>query len=61
MRVLNFKLLKRQLHVFLVVIIVNILAPVMHGKEIRKADILIQRLVFGKVPDERREFQHLIQ
>lgn len=61
MRVLDFKLLERQLHVLLVVIIIQILAPVMHGKEVRKADILIKRLVFGKVPDERREFQYLIQ
>jgi hypothetical protein len=38
---LYFKLFKRQLHVLVVVIIIEIVAPIMHGKEVHEADIAV--------------------
>jgi hypothetical protein len=49
---MHFNFLERQLHVFFVVIIVQIFAPIMHGKEVDKAHILIQGLMFQKMPDQ---------
>jgi hypothetical protein len=38
---LYFKLFERQLHVFIVIIIIEIVAPIMHRKEIHETDIVV--------------------
>jgi hypothetical protein len=58
---LYFKLLERQLHVLVVIIIIKVIAPIMHRKEVHEADIVVQCLMLHKVTDEGRYFENLVQ
>lgn len=59
--VLYFYFLERQLHVFFIIIIVQIIPAIMHRHEIQDTDILVQGFVLDKMFDEGRKFQNLIQ
>ncbi len=50
---------KRQLHIAIVVRIVNIVTPIMHGQKIDKAEVPIIVLVFFKVLKQNRQFEQL--
>ncbi len=57
---LNFELLERQLHVLFIIVIIEIVAPVMHGKEVHEADLVVQRFMFYKMLQQGRYLQHLV-
>lgn len=59
--VLYFNFLKRQLHIFFVIIIIEVIPAVMHSHEIEDADVLVQRFVLYKMLNKRGELQNLIQ
>jgi len=58
---LNFHFLKRQLHVFFVIVIIEVLAAIMHRKKINETNIVVQCFVLSKMADKRWKFQYLIQ
>ena len=58
---LDLKLLEWKLHILIVVIIVHVITPVMHGKEVQKADFMVQSFVLHKVPDQGRHLENLVQ
>lgn len=53
--------LEGQLHVLFIVVVIDILSEVMHGKEVGKSNGVVQQLVFREVLDEQRHFVHLAQ
>lgn len=59
--VLYLYFLERQLHVFFIIIIIQVIPAVMHRHEIQDADILVEGFVLDKMLDEGRKFQNLIQ
>ncbi len=54
-------LFERQLHIAVIVIIVHVVAPVMHGKEAPKTDLAVDALMFGKVFEKYRQLEELMQ
>lgn len=50
-----------QLRIPVVIIVVEIRAPVMHGEKLDKADLAIPLAVFCKMRQHHRQFQQLIQ
>ena len=48
---LDFEFFERELHILFIVVIIHIVAPVMHGKEVHETDILVQRLVLNIVTE----------
>lgn len=57
----GFDLLERQLHILIVVVIVQVLSQVMHGKEVGEGDFAIERLVLGEMPEKQRHLVYLAQ
>ena len=58
---LNLHFLKRQLHVFIIIVIIKVFAAVMHSKKINEANVVVQCFVLCKMADKRWEFKYLIQ
>ena len=56
-----FHFFEGQLHVLIIVIIVEILSEVMHGKKIGESDCVVERLVLGEMSEKQRHFVHLAQ
>lgn len=59
MRYMVIHFFKRQLHIAIIIRIVNIVAPIMHGQKIDKAEISIIVLMFFKVLEQNRQFEQL--
>lgn len=60
-RLLQVNLFERQLHVFFIVVVVHVIAPIMHREKIKETDFLIQRFVFGEMLHKRRQLENLAQ
>lgn len=58
---MRFHLLEWQLHVLIVVVVVEVLSEVMHGKEVGESDFVVERLVLGKMFEQQRHLVHLTQ
>ncbi len=58
---MRFHLFERQLHVLVVVIIIDILSQVMHGKEVGEGNFVVERLVFLEMPEQQGHLVHLAQ
>lgn len=58
---MRFHLFKRQLHVLVVVVVVEVLSEVMHGEEIGESDLVVEGLVLGEMFKEQRHLVHLAQ
>ena len=58
---LYFEFLEGQLHVLVVVIIIEVIAPIMHRKEVHETDIVVQCLMLYKMTDEGRYLENLVQ
>lgn len=54
-------LFKRQLHVFILIIVVKIGAPVVHGKEFIDTYPFINLVMFSVMGHEKRDLEQLIQ
>jgi len=48
---LNLHFFKRQLHVFVIIVVIEILASIMHGEKIDEADIMVQCFMLRKMTD----------
>jgi hypothetical protein len=51
---------ERQLAIFVVVIIINVVAPVMHGQEIDDANVAISLLMFNVMRNKGLQLKQLI-
>lgn len=58
---MRFDFFERQLHILVVVVIVQVLSQIMHGKKIGECDFLVKRLMFGEVFEKQRNLVHLAE
>lgn len=49
---MRFYLFERQLHILVVVVVIDILSEVMHGKEVGEGNFVVERLVFREMPEQ---------
>ena len=54
-------ILEGQLHIAVLVIVVDVLPPIMHGQEIKHADAIVALPVFEVMVNQHRQFEQLAQ
>ncbi len=58
---MRVNLFEGQLHIPVVIIIVHIIAPIVHGQEINKAYAGVTLLMLGVMLKQNRQFEQLVQ
>lgn len=58
---MRFDFFERKLHILVVVVVVEVLAQVMHGKEVGEGNFPVQRLVFSEMFEQQRHLVHLAE
>lgn len=58
---MSIGLFEGKLHVFLIIAMFTVAIEVVHGKEIAKADVVIECFMFGVMLKKERELEHLVQ
>lgn len=57
---MHVNLFKRELHITIIIIVVHIIAPIMHGQEINKAYASVTLFMLGVMLKQNRQFEQLV-